>query len=78
MSLRVWIEKIMLIIHIRNMDNNTLARRIYEEQKIQKLPGLATETASFCQILGIEDCNISTMSKALCRKVLVKACHKKN
>ena len=35
MSLRVWIEKMMLIIHIRNMDIDTLARRVYEEQKGQ-------------------------------------------
>ena len=78
MSLRVWIEKIMLIIHIRNMDIDTLARRVYEEQKVQKWPGLATETASFCQILGIEDCNLTKLSKALYRQILVKACHSKN
>ena len=33
MSLRVWVEKIMLIIHIRSLDEGTLARRVYEEQK---------------------------------------------
>ena len=78
MSLRVWIEKIMLIFHIRSMDIKTLARRIYEEQKVQKWPGLAYETAAFCQILDIEDCNITQQSKTVYRQIVVKACHKQN
>ena len=41
-------------------------------------PGLASETASFCQILGIEDCNETAMPKTLYRKIVVKACHRKN
>ena len=67
----------MLIIHIRSLDEGTLARRVYEEQKTQEWPGLAAETASFCQILGIEDCNETTMSKTLHRKIIMKACHRK-
>ena len=74
---RVLIEKIMLIIHIRNMDINTLARRVYEEQKVKKLPGLATETASSCQVLGNDECSLTTLSKALYIQILVKACHSK-
>ena len=77
MSLRVWIEKIMLVIHIKSMDTNTLARRIYEEQKSQKWPGLANETATYCQLLDIEDCNVTQLSKTVYRKILVKSCHKK-
>ena len=78
MTLRVCIEKIMLIIHIRSLDEGILARRVYEEQKTQKWPRLASETALFCQILCIEDCNVTTMSKALYRQIVVKACHRKN
>ena len=49
MSLRVKIEKVMLVVYIRNLEGTTLARRIYEEQK----PGLA-ETSTICQYLHID------------------------
>ena len=78
MSLRVWIEKIMLIIHIRSMDEGSLARRVYEEQKNQNWPGLASETALYCQQLNIEDCNLTKNYKISYRKYLIKACHRKN
>ena len=42
---------------------------------VQKWPGLA---ATFCQILDIEDCNVTQLSKAVYRQVLVKSCHKRN
>ena len=78
MSLRVWIEKFMLIIHIKIVDENSLARRIYEEQRVQKWPGLAFETETFCEILDIKDCNVTQLSKTVYRQILVKACHKRN
>ena len=37
MELLVWIEKIMLILHIRNLETRAIARKIYEEQKEKKL-----------------------------------------
>ena len=78
MSLRVWVEKIMFIIHIRSMDEGSLARRVYEEQKNKNWPGLASENALFCQKLNIEDCNVTNITKTLYRKTVVQACHKKN
>jgi hypothetical protein len=33
MELRVWVEKLMLVLHIRNLGEGTLARIVYEEQK---------------------------------------------
>ena len=41
MGLRVKKEKLMLIIHVRSLEKTTLARQIYEEQKLQGWPGLA-------------------------------------
>ena len=61
MSLRVWVEKILLVRHIRGMEENTLARQIYEEQKSNNWSGLATETKQICHKLVIEDCNESVM-----------------
>ena len=36
MRMRVWIEKVMLVRHLRSLDTSSLARRIYEEQKEKK------------------------------------------
>ena len=54
---RVWLEKLLLVRHIRSLDTDTLARSIYEEQKKMAWPGLAKETAEICRQLGIQDCN---------------------
>ena len=37
MTMRVWLEKVMLVRHIRNLGEDILARKIYEEQKAQGL-----------------------------------------
>ena len=49
---RVWLEKLLLVRHIRSLDTDTLARSIYEEQKKMAWPGLAKETAEICRKLG--------------------------
>ena len=40
MGIRVWIEKVMLALHIRRLGEDTLARKTYEEQKREHWPGL--------------------------------------
>ena len=77
MSLRVWKEKVLLIIHIRNLDSTTLARKIYDEQKGNSWPGLAEETRIICEKLSIEDCNITQDSKGKYVQILHRALHKK-
>ena len=57
MGLRVWLEKIMLVRHIRSLGADTLAYQVYQEQRLHRWPGLARETAVICEKLGIEDCN---------------------
>ena len=63
MRLRIWREKLMLILHIRSLDENTLARKIYDEQRKEGWPGLAKETKEICEELGILDCNTTQLSK---------------
>ena len=67
-----------MIIHIRDLDQESLANRVYEEQKAKQWPGLAQETKIFCEQLGIEDCNGTALSKAEYRKIVTSACHRKN
>lgn len=78
MIFRIKIEKIMLVMHIRSLEKNTLARLIYEEQKKMHWPGLATEAANICVELDIEDCNSTNMTRLDYKKILIQACHRKN
>ena len=40
MESRIWREKIMLIFHINNLDDEDLAKRMLVEQEANKWPGL--------------------------------------
>ena len=75
---RVWEEKIRMILFIRGQGEETLSRKIYEEQKFQKWPGLVEETAKICYILGIEDVNLTKSDQNIYMKLVVEALHRKN
>ena len=78
MGLRIYREKILLVLYIRNLEEKSLARQIYEEQKRNKWPDLATETANICQDLKIQDCNITTMNISRYKQLVNNALHHKN
>ena len=61
MTHRVWMEKVLMVRHLQGLDTDSLARRVYEEQRERAWPGLARETADICQKLGIPDCNSENM-----------------
>jgi hypothetical protein len=77
MEMRVWIEKLMLVRHIRNLEEGTLARMVYDEQKLMDWPGLAREAAEICRKLEIENINVADLSKEssrIYRKYLTEKC----
>ena len=78
MGLRVWVEKVMFVYHLRSLDKDSLAKRTYMQQKEHNFPGLVLETKIICQDLKIEDCNETKMSKVNYRLLVVQACHAKN
>jgi hypothetical protein len=78
MSFRVWEEKARMILFIRGLDRTSLSRTVYEEQMLNKWPGLAWETAQICMKLGIEDVNLTNTDKSTYMKIFVEACHKSN
>ena len=78
MGLRVWREKLMLALHIKRLNEDTLARKVYEEQKANKWPGLVEETQKICEILSIENVHTTKLSKKVYRKIITEACHKEN
>ena len=48
MDLLVWREKLSMILHIRGLDQDSLAKRIWAEQMAFNWPGLAKEAAKIC------------------------------
>ena len=78
MGLRVWREKLMLIMHIRNLSEESLAHRIYREQMDSAWPGLGKESQKICEQLKIESVHTTRLDVKQFRKVVTEACHKLN
>ena len=78
MSLRVYKEKILFVLHLRNLENTTLAGQVFIEQKENNWPGLSEETRLICENLDLEDRNITKLCKSQYVKILNSALHQKN
>ena len=63
MKLRIWGEKIKMVLAIKKMSKTFLARQVYDEQVRLQWPGLAREVAEICRAVGIQDVNQSSMNK---------------
>ena len=53
MGLRVWREKIWFVLHLKQLDEESLASQVYKEQITNKWPGLAEEVENICSELGM-------------------------
>ena len=73
MKLRIWREKLMFVLHLRSLDDETLAKKIYNQQVEKGWPGLAKETKEICQELGIQDCNSTHLSKSEYKELVKSA-----
>ena len=78
MRLRIWKEKLMLILHIRSLDGTTLANKIYNEQRKEGWPGLAKETKEICEELNITDVNTTYLTKNEYKSLVDGAIKRKN
>ena len=74
MRLRIAKMKCMLILHIRGLAENSMARMVYEEQRVNNWPGLPAEVSKLCTELNIEDANETLLSKAMFKKEIEGAC----
>ena len=75
---QIMIAKVSLVFHIRNMNDEALAKKIYIHQLKYGWPGLVRESIKICEELGIPDV---TMVKATAKelKIMVKeACRIKD
>ena len=74
MKLRIWRKKLMFIHHVKNLDDSTLAKQVWIEQKRNGWPGLARECKEICEKLGIEDANETNCGKKEWRRIVNLAC----
>ena len=70
MKLRIFKEKLMLILHTREMDEGSLASKIYREQVSKDWPGLAKECKEICEELKIENINTTSISKSQYKRLI--------
>ena len=78
MGLRVEREKLLFVFHLRSLEEETLARKIYEEQKRHNWPGLNKETEEICKRLDIEDVNETNLSVKDFKVILATAIAKED
>ena len=52
---RVWKEKCLLLLRIKQLEDNALAKQIYKAADINNWPGLATEVQAICEQIKIKD-----------------------
>ena len=78
MRLRIWKEKLMLILHIRSLEGTTLANKIYNKQRKEGWPSLAKETKEICEELNITDVNTTYLTKNEYKSLVDGAIKRKN
>ena len=74
MKYRIWIEKVMLVLHIRKLPQASLANQVYREQLSNKWPGLAKEASVICDALEVESVHDTDMTKNGFKKILKESC----
>ena len=57
MKHRIWKEKINILMRIKNLPNESLAKMIHEESMKNNWPGLGRDISQICNILKINDLN---------------------
>ena len=78
MKHRVEKEKLMLVHHIKRLDDKTLAKKIYDEQRRNEWPGLAKEAELISKRLKIEDANVTYFTKGEYKDIVKKACRRED
>ena len=68
----------MLAHHLLSLGEDTIGRRMYEEQMASKWPGLAQEVEVMCSKLNLPKLDSCWMDAKNFRKLVTSACHKEN
>jgi hypothetical protein len=77
-ALRVDREKLCLALHIARLGEDTLAKRVWEEQRVYGWLGLAREAEEISQLLGVERVEDTQLTSKCYRAEVTAACHREN
>ena len=78
MKLRIWKKKVMMIHHLKNLSDSSLAKQVWREQLQQDWPGLAREASIICEELGIKNVNESQTGRQELKTLVNNACRGRN
>ena len=68
MKWRIWQDKILLVLRIKNHHTDTLCRQVYDEGRHKS--GLSQEVSGICEELGLPDVNGVNVPKSEVRKAI--------
>ena len=71
-------QKLLLLFHIRNLDDKALAKRIYLQQLMFGWAGPVKEGRQFCEELGIPDVTVVKGTKQEFKAMVKEACRLKD
>ena len=76
MKFRIWNEKCQLLLQIKCLEEEALARQIYQQAEDNNWPGLGQEVREICQQIQIPDINKYTIEKKQIQTAIFEAHHK--
>ena len=75
MKHRVWQEKLLLVKRIKAQSKESLSRKVFEEQKANKWPGLSREVMDICEAVKLPDINDNEISAGVIKKAVLDHHH---
>ena len=63
MKLRIWKLKCLLLIRLKNLDDDSLAKEIWIEERKNNWPGIGRGVSKICEELKISDINTNVVTK---------------
>ena len=70
---QIYIEKLTLLFHIRNLEQGSLANQVYEQQLEHSWPGLVKEGKEISEKLGIPDITVIKCDKVELKNMVKRA-----
>ena len=70
MKWRVWQEKILLVMRIKQQEEDSLSKQVYKEGKEKGWPGLGSEVKEICEKLNLPDVNENYIPKSAVKNAI--------
>ena len=73
MKWRIWEQKCLLLIRVKNLEEGSLAKKMYEQAEDQGWPGLGRDVQEICNPINIPNMNTNIISKSDLQKAIYKS-----